>query len=471
MENKEALVPDDERIKKREIEELFKKLDVNNDGVLDADELKQGLQKLGHKTNTKEVERLLGRVDSDGNQQVDIREFIKYVGDHEKKLWLTFKDVDKNDDGLIDEDELKRLFSSLGLKLSHQEAKRLMSSMDTDGKIEINFSEWREFLLLNPDENIRAIVNWWRHSLGIDIGDNVIVPDDFSDEEKVTGMWWRQLVAGAAAGAVSRTCTAPLDRLKILLQVEGARQNLNIVTGFKKMLKEGGARSLWRGNGVNVIKIAPESAIKFFAYEYIKKWFADDQGALSVGRRLLAGSSAGVIAQVSIYPMEVLKTRLALATTGQYSSLADAAVKIARQEGAVGLYRGITPSLLGIIPYAGIDLTVYELLKQRWLTSHDSQNKPGTVVLLGCGAVSSTCGQLASYPLALVRTRLQAVDKISAIKLGHPTTMAGVFGQIIKQEGPRGLYRGLAPNFMKVLPAVSISYAVYEKCKDLLGVK
>jgi solute carrier family 25 phosphate transporter 23/24/25/41 len=56
----------------------------------------------------------------------------------------------------------------------------------------------------------------------MDFGEDVGVPDDFSDQEIVTGMWWRHLVAGGVAGAVSRTCTAPLDRLKIFLQVNRA---------------------------------------------------------------------------------------------------------------------------------------------------------------------------------------------------------------------------------------------------------
>lgn len=52
-----------------------------------------------------------------------------------------------------------------------------------------------------------------------DVGESLLVPDEFTVEEKKTGMWWRHLVAGAGAGAVSRTCTAPLDRLKVLMQV------------------------------------------------------------------------------------------------------------------------------------------------------------------------------------------------------------------------------------------------------------
>ena len=83
-------------------------------------------------------------------------------------------------------------------------------------------------------------------------------------------------------------------------------------------------------------------------------------------------------------------------------------------------------------------------------------------MLLTCGTISSTCGQVTSYPLALVRTRLQAqIDK--------KQTMIGLFKHIWATEGFFGLYRGIAPNFMKVAPAVSISYVVYENTRRALG--
>ncbi|MEQ2169055.1 hypothetical protein GOODEAATRI_020966 [Goodea atripinnis] len=79
-----------------------------------------------------------------------------------------------------------------------------------------------------------------------------------------------------------------------------------MMSGLMQMIKEGGMRSLWRGNGVNIIKIAPESALKFMAYEQIKRLIGSDKETLSILERFVAGSLAGVIAQSTIYPMEVI---------------------------------------------------------------------------------------------------------------------------------------------------------------------
>jgi hypothetical protein len=102
--------------------------------------------------------------------------------------------------------------------------------------------------------------------------------------------------------------------------------------------------------------------------------------------------------------------RLALRRTGQYSGILDAARKIHASEGLRSFYRGYIPNVLGIIPYAGIDLAVYETLKKKYLAKHTEKQgqSPPLYLMLACGSASSTLGQLFSYPLALVRTRLQA---------------------------------------------------------------
>ncbi|XP_020325792.2 calcium-binding mitochondrial carrier protein SCaMC-2-B-like [Oncorhynchus kisutch] len=409
--------------------------------------------------------------DKDLDEQMVFEEFVNYLKDHEKDLRLVFKSLDRRRAGQIYSKEIMESLQDLGVHISQQHAEKILQCMDKNGTMTIDWNEWSNYPLLHPKENnIPEITLYWKHSTLFDVGENLMVPDDFTTEEKLTGMWWRHLVAGGGAGAVSRTFTAPLDRLKVLMQVHGSSSNnMCIMSGLTQMIKEGGMRSLWRGNGMNIVKIAPETAIKFMAYEQIKRLIGSDKETLGILERFVAGSMAGVIAQSTIYPMEVLKTRLALRKTGQYSGISDCAKNIFRREGLGAFYKGFIPNMMGIIPYAGIDLAVYETLKNSWLEKYGTKSTdPGVLVLLGCGTISSTCGQLASYPLALVRTRMQA----QAMMEGSPQmTMSGLFKQIIQTEGATGLYRGLAPNFLKVIPAVSISYVVYENLKMSLGVK
>ncbi|XP_070655422.1 mitochondrial adenyl nucleotide antiporter SLC25A25 isoform X6 [Bos indicus] len=425
---------------------LFQTLDVNRDGGLCVNDLAVGLRRLGLHRTEGELRKIVQAGDKDLDGQLDFEEFVHYLQDHEKKLRLVFKSLDKKNDGRIDAQEIMQSLRDLGVKISEQQAEKILKRirmghfwgpvtyMDKNGTMTIDWNEWRDYHLLHPVENIPEIILYWKHSTIFDVGENLTVPDEFTVEERQTGMWWRHLVAGGGAGAVSRTCTAPLDRLKVLMQVHASRSNnMCIVGGFTQMIREGGARSLWRGNGINVLKIAPESAIKFMAYE------------------------------------QVLKTRMALRKTGQYSGMLDCARKILAREGMAAFYKGYVPNMLGIIPYAGIDLAVYETLKNAWLQRYAVNSAdPGVFVLLACGTMSSTCGQLASYPLALVRTRMQAQASME----GAPeVTMSSLFKQILRTEGAFGLYRGLAPNFMKVIPAVSISYVVYENLKITLGVQ
>uniref|UniRef100_A0A8C6KUX0 Solute carrier family 25 member 25a n=1 Tax=Nothobranchius furzeri TaxID=105023 RepID=A0A8C6KUX0_NOTFU len=441
------------------------------------------------------LQKTLKREENDADGQLDFEEFVHYLEAYEKELKLVVKSLDKKNAGRVDPKEFMQSLRDLGVHISLQHARKALESMDKNGMITISSKDWSQHPVVEKTEHVPEIILYWKHSTIFDVGENLMVPDEFTTEERQTGMWWRHLVAGGGAGVVSRTCTAPLDRLKVMMQVYGTRtNNMCIMSGLMQMIKEGGMRSLWRGNGVNVIKIAPESALKFMAYEQIKRLIGSDNESLSILERFAAGSLAGVIAQSSIYPMEVtislftsrlksrglgtvpvtricpqvLKTRLALRKTGQYAGISDCAKQIFRREGLGAFYKGYVPNMLGIVPYAGIDLAVYETLKNSYLQTYGTNSSdPGVLVLLACGTVSSTCGQLASYPLALIRTRMQA----QAVTEGNQQlSMSGLLRQILQNEGPTGLYRGLAPNFLKVIPAVSISYVVYEQLKTQLGV-
>ncbi|XP_014842128.1 PREDICTED: calcium-binding mitochondrial carrier protein SCaMC-3-like isoform X1 [Poecilia mexicana] len=462
----EHFVPDEER--RKHWAELFEQLDLNKDGRIDMLELEAGLAHRGLSNGC--LKKIVETGDTNQDGVLDFEEFVEYLHNHEKQLKVMFHHVDRNKDGRIDVEDIQHCLHIIGVNVSPEDATRIMLSMDRDGTMTINWSEWRDYFLFKHLSDMEDVARFWKRSMILDTGEQLTVPEEFSEAQKKSGYMWRQLMAGVMAGSVSRTGTAPLDRLKVFRQVHGSSDfRGSALSGFKYMLNEGGPWSLWRGNGVNVLKIAPETAIKFSAYEQIKTVMRghDETRTLRLHERFVAGSLAGAIAQTIIYPMEVLKTRLNLRKTGQFTGIADCAKQILQREGAAAFYKGYVPNMLSIVPYAGIDLAVYETLKLSWLNRNTGLSDPGVMVLLGCGAVSSTCGMLASYPLALVRTRMQAQ---ASVKGSPKLSMLSLLRNIVTQEGIAGLYRGISPNLLKIVPAVSVSYVVYEYMRIMLGV-
>ncbi|KAB0356702.1 hypothetical protein FD754_000858, partial [Muntiacus muntjak] len=213
---------------------------------------------------------------------LDLEEFILYLQEQERRLLRLFHRLDRDQDGRIDVSEIQQSFRALGISTY---------------TMAIDWQEWRDHFLLHSLDNMEDVLYFWKYSTVLDIGECLTISDELSEQEKLTSMWWKQLVAGAVAGAMSRRGTAPLDGLK-------RRPALPVA-----------------GNGINVLKIAPELAIK-------------QQDTLHVQGRFVAGCLAGATSPTIIYPMEVLKMRLTL-------------------QGPRAFDNGYLPKVLGIIPYEG----------------------------------------------------------------------------------------------------------------------
>lgn len=156
--------------------------------------------------------------------------------------------------------------------------------------------------------------------------------------------------------------------------------------------------------------------------------------------------------------------------------IAATAKKVWGKNGIFGFFRGLPLGLVGMFPYAAIDLTTFEYLKralldrQARITHCHEDDVPLSNFTTGLiGAISGALSASVVYPLNVLRTRLQAQGTVL-----HPATynsIGDVARRTIKSEGSRGLYKGLTPNLLKVAPAVSISYIVYENSKRMLGLR
>jgi len=174
------------------------------------------------------------------------------------------------------------------------------------------------------------------------------------------------------------------------------------------------------------------------------------------------------MAQTSIYPMEVVKTRLAVAPPGAYSSIFDCLGKTAAADGVAGLFMGLKPSLLGIIPYAGVDLAVYGTVRDMYVRKYPN-SQPGDIMVLCMGAFSSFCGQIIAYPMQLVRTKMQGSG---APGMPVYSGMGDCFRKVVSQDGVSGFYKGIGANFMKGIPAIAIGYVAYERARIFVqGIK
>ena len=138
-------------------------------------------------------------------------------------------------------------------------------------------------------------------------------------------------------------------------------------------------------------------------------------------------------------------------------------------------YRGLFWGLFGQLPYSAIDLTTFEYTKQRVIHRnernglHGKDAKPGAVAIAAIGGFSGAFGASVVWPMNMLRTRLQTQGTVI-----HPRTYTGIVDvtkQTLQGEGGRGLFRGITPNLVKVVPAVSITYVVYGKSKQAFGLE
>ena len=153
----------------------------------------------------------------------------------------------------------------------------------------------------------------------------------------------------------------------------------------------------------------PETAIKMFVFDFAKSALNSDPNLISGPQRFIAGGFAGAVSQMIVYPLEAIKTRLSVSPSNMYSGVADCFSKTIKADGPRALFRGCGTSVVGIIPYAGIDLMTSSMMRDACVKYYDSRGKePGPFAMLGVGVCSGTMAMTLTYPIGLVRTRLQA---------------------------------------------------------------
>ena len=296
--------------------------------------------------------------------------------------------------------------------------------------------------------------------------------DDDDDEEGVVPPpkqtnWAATLIAGGIAGGASRTSVAPLERIKILFQVQG------ISAGSKPVLHTSVTESLrslvqrceepWKGNGLNCVRVVPSSAIQFGAYALYKQLLFGakaGQQNLPTYQLMVAGGLAGATSTVCTYPIDVVRARRTVDFRGRGAEEPRGVLgrHLARR-GAHGLYRGVLPSLCGIVPYKAVDFAVFEMLKRVC-----RRNKIGVDEKGDCRPLTKVCvGGIAGVwydrgiPVRYRKKELAGRHAQSPARGEARDDDVGLHARhYLELDAARNLAERSWPNYLKAAPSVGI---------------
>ncbi|XP_043911714.1 graves disease carrier protein [Protopterus annectens] len=292
----------------------------------------------------------------------------------------------------------------------------------------------------------------------------------------------RSFVAGGVAGCCAKTTIAPLDRVKILLQAQNPHyKHLGAFSTLLAVPKKEGFLGLYKGNGAMMVRIFPYGAIQFMSFDRYRKFVSINLGISGHIHRLMAGSMAGITAVICTYPLDMIRARLAFQVKGEhrYKGIFHAFKTIYTQEGGFpGFYRGLTPTIIGMAPYAGVSFFTFGTLKSIGLKhagsvlGRPSSDNPDVLVLkthinLLCGGIAGAVAQTVSYPLDVTRRRMQLSAILPDFEKCH--TMLQTLKYVYTTYGVRrGLYRGLSLNYIRCIPSQAVAFTTYEIMRQVL---
>lgn len=279
-----------------------------------------------------------------------------------------------------------------------------------------------------------------------------------SRSNAATMNFFKDLAAGGVSGGISKTVVAPIERVKLLLQVQAAstqiakeNQYKGIFDCFKRVSAEQGVLSLWRGNTANVIRYFPTQALNFAFKDTYKKIFVRPASEVGFWKffagNLASGGAAGATSLLFVYPLDFARTRLA-ADVGkdgarQFNGLLDCVSKIFKKDGFRGLYQGFGVSVIGIVVYRAAFFGGYDTAKSVLLPA--GSKAPFWQNFIVAQLVTSISG-LVSYPFDTVRRRLMMQSGRADVLY---TGTLQCFGKIMKDEGAMALFKGAGSNILR----------------------
>jgi solute carrier family 25 (adenine nucleotide translocator) protein 4/5/6/31 len=291
----------------------------------------------------------------------------------------------------------------------------------------------------------------------------------------------RGFAAGGIAAAISKTTVAPMDRVKLILQLQNGQSVAVDAAGhyknmpyrgnidcFQRLCAEQGVRSLWRGNCASVIRCFPSHALNFAFRDYYRIIFLNgvnpkvNRLRYAIGN-IAAGGAGGATTLCLLYPLDFARTRLAVDVEAngkkKFRGITDCFAKVYAKDGMAGLYRGFFASLQFIVASRAVFFGIFDTVRT------SVTDDPRQLSFVGLWSIAQACIVVSSvicYPLDTVRRRLmmQAGQEKKLYK-----NSIDCWRTILRDEGAAALYRGTISNSLKCTSGALILAIYYEVVK------
>ncbi|KAH9464697.1 hypothetical protein Pst134EB_004216 [Puccinia striiformis f. sp. tritici] len=290
-------------------------------------------------------------------------------------------------------------------------------------------------------------------------------------------------VAGGIAGCLAKTLVSPLDRVKILFQTgnpDYAKYTGSLGGVFRAIgaiWNQAGIRGLVQGHSATLVRIFPYAGIKFMSYDILHKSLMPETSKETASRRFIAGALSGVMAVFVTYPLEIVRVRTAIQIRKSSSEIVrvrDVArslylekpsipstwdIKFFQRFPITKFYRGFAPTTCGMVPYAGTSFLVWGTLQSKLPKHLPNGIGDNVVVKLLCGSIAGMAAQTVSYPLEIIRRKMQVGGPLSHRTISQTAQL------IFNTQGFRGFFIGLSIGYLKVIPMTAISFVTWSKLK------
>ncbi|XP_003964644.1 mitochondrial thiamine pyrophosphate carrier [Takifugu rubripes] len=284
-------------------------------------------------------------------------------------------------------------------------------------------------------------------------------------------------LAGSAAGMVTRALISPFDVLKIRfqLQIEPVSSRCpggkywGVFQASRRIVSEEGFSAFWKGHIPAQLLSIGYGAVQFTSFEFLTKVVHETMpyDSQTSGVHFVCGGLAACSATVVCQPLDTLRTRFAAQGEPKvYSNLRQAVAMMCSTEGASTFYRGLSPTLLAVFPYAGLQFFFYNFFKRLLDPPPTAADSGGNLRSLLCGGGAGIISKTITYPLDLFKKRLQVGGFEEArVQFGQVRCYRGLVDcviQIAKEEGARGLFKGLKPSLIKAALSTGFTFFWYE---------